>query len=91
MSDSIPRRLRAAAGQVKEAVGLATSLAWLLADDVRRKLTGRPGLFDELFADLHIELEERDVHPPYDDRDGPIEEARTKQTARGAKRTKDPR
>ena len=90
MSDSIPRRLRAAAGQVKEAVGLAAGLGWLFADHVRRRLTGRPGLFDELFADLHIELEERDIHPPYDDRDAPIEEARTKQTARHRRGPKDP-
>ena len=84
------RRLRAAAGQVKEAVALAGGLTWLLADHVRRKLTGRPGLFDELFADLQFEIDERDIHPPYDDRDAPIKEARTKQTARRSKGSKDP-
>ncbi len=89
MSTSIAR-LRAAAGHIKEAFGLAAGLSWLLADHARRKLTGRPGLFDELFDDLHIELDERDVHPPYDDRDAPIEEARTKQTARRSKGSRDP-
>ncbi len=90
MIGSIPRRLWATARQVKEAVGLAAGLSWLLADHVRRRLTGRPGLFDELFADLHIEIDERDIHPPYDDRDTPVQEARTKQPARHSKGTKDP-
>ncbi len=90
MIGSIPRRLVAAAGHIKEALGLAAGLSWLLGDHIRRKLTGRPGLFDEMFADLHIELDERDILPPYDDRDVPSEEARTKQTARRSKGSKDP-
>ncbi len=81
----ITARLSKAAAQVKEAIGISYSLAWLLVDHVRRKLTGQPGLFEEL--DFTIELDERDVTPPYD-RDPPAAEARTKQTSASRKGSK---
>ncbi len=84
MTRTIAARLAKVAAQVKEAIGVAYSVGWLIADHVRRKLTGQPGLFEDL--DFTIELDERDVMPPYDD--PPIEEVRTKQTARNRKGTK---
>ncbi len=76
-------RMRSIWQSVTDAVGLAGSLAWLLGDHVRRRLTGRPSWTEELFSDLHFEIDERDVAKPYDSPgDLPVEEARTKQTAR---------
>ena len=88
MKRSIPQALRQAAAQVREAVELGAGLAWLLADHVRRRLTGRPGLFDELFSDLDFGLEERDVMPPFDGDEPPPQEARAKPTARRDRNTK---
>lgn len=82
---SFTGKMRSIWQSVADAVGLAGSLAWLLGDHVRRRLTGRPSWTEELLGDLHFEIEERDIAKPYDcPGDLPVEEARTKQTARVA-------
>ncbi len=87
MKRSIPKTLGVVASQVKEVLGIGAGLAWLLADHVRRRLTGRPALFDELFSELDLGLEERDVMPPYEE-DRPLQEPSAKQTGRRNRNTK---
>jgi hypothetical protein len=71
------RRIRAGAHMIAGSVAGAVTLAWFAVDHVRRRLTGRPGLFDELFEDLRFEIDERDVAKPYD---APGSGPNTKQT-----------
>ncbi len=79
----IAARISRGAAHVKETAGLAAGLAWLAWDHARRKLTGRPGLFEEL--DFTIELDEADVTPPFDNRDRPEQKAPPPKTPRGGK------
>ncbi len=60
---------RTAFRQVRETGELVASLAWFLADHVRRRASGRPSLLDEAFGKLDFDLVAEDVLPPYDDRD----------------------
>lgn len=82
MNRSLGGGITRVAAWVKEALGVGVTLGWLLYDHVRRRLTGRPGLFDDL--DIKVELDEADVTPPFRDDDGDdhVQQARTKQTAR---------
>ncbi len=73
---------RAAMHRVRDTGELVASLAWLLADHVRRRLTGRPSLLEEVFGSLDFDLVEEDILPPFEDCDPAAEEARTRQVPR---------
>lgn len=60
------RRIRVLGGDLASALAGSVTLGWLLIDHVRRRLTGRPALFDELFSDLRIEITEDDIRKPYE-------------------------
>ena len=58
--------VRGGATSVGSALVMTGLLAWIGVDHVRRRLTGRPSMFGEMFEGLEFDLREEDLRKPYD-------------------------